>query len=302
MDQDAVRSHLTGPVSSIMTTFNQDGSVDEQGLRNFIDVSIAGGSSAIILTAGDSHYNSLSDQEIADVTRITCQHTAGRVMVVAADRYFATSKALKFAEYVRDLGVDLYMLLPPTWGRCTPQDLADHYVTVGQIMPVMLVTAVFERFDDAFALEALRLMLDQSDQIMAIKDDRGAPFVHRMCLHYHQRCAIFAGGQKTSHLGMVPFGCDGYMSMFVTFKPEISTRYWKAITARDFPEAQRIVRDYDVALWQHLLSHPDGWNAACHGMLELYGIAKRWRRKPLAALGDEAMEKLGAFLRSRQML
>ena len=256
--------------------FNEDGSVDEDGLRNYIVVSIEGGSRSIILTGGDSHYDCLSQVEIADVTKIICEHTAGRAIVVVADGRYATTQAIEFAEYACGLGAVIYMLLPPTgFAGCTPESFANHYVTVAKVMPVMVVTCVFEEFDDIFALETLRIIFEKTEGVMAIKDDRGSPFVQKMCLQCHEHCAVFAGGQKLSHLAMHPFGCDGYMSMAGTFKPELAQRYWKSITDQDFITARQIVAN-NVRMWDYLMKVPNGgWNTAAHGMLELCGIAKR---------------------------
>ena len=302
MDKEEVRSKLTGPLSSIKTPFTEDGSVDEQGLRETIDRNIAGGSRTMILTAGDSHYLCLSDQEIADVTRITVEHTAGRAMVIAADRYHDTTRATEFATYAKEVGADLYMALPPTWGGSTPADLAQHFVTLGEIMPVMAVTGLFAGKSDDYALETLQIALDRSDQVMAIKDDRGGPFVQRMCLECHDRCAIFAGGQKLLHLTMHPFGVDGYMSMYVSFEPDIPRRYWNAVAADDLDTAKRICHQYEVPLFEHLSSYDGGWNVAAHGMIELYGIAGRWKRKPYTSLDDAGMERLKGFLQGLGVL
>ena len=50
------------------------------------------------------------------------------------------------------------------------------------------------------------------------------------------------------------------------------------------------------------MNRPGGWNSALHGMLELYGIAKRFRRKPYTTLDDAGMEELSDVLRARQLL
>ena len=302
MDKDEVRSNLTGPLSSIMTPFTQDGSIDEDGLRTYIDRSIEGGSRSMILTAGDSQYFCLSDQEIAEVTRITVDHTAGRAMVISADRYYGTERAIEFARYSKEIGVDLYMALPPTWGGCTAEDLAQHFVELGAIMPVMVVTAMFTGKSGAFALETLRIMLDRSDRVMAIKDDRGVPFAQQMGMECHDRCAIFAGGTKLLHLGMVPFGVDGYMSMYQSFNPEITDRYWQAVRSGDFKTASQICHQYDVALLDHLTTYDGGWNVAAHGLLEVYGIAERWKRKPYTSLDSAGMERLRDFLKGLGVL
>ena len=133
MDRTQFRANLTGPVASFRTPFDRDGQVDHAAARNMVDFCIEAGSKTVLLTAGDSHYLCLSDQEIADLTKIVCDHTDGRAMVVAADRYHSTDRAIAFAKYARGVGADMVMCLPPHWGGgCTPQSLAEHYAAVAK--------------------------------------------------------------------------------------------------------------------------------------------------------------------------
>lgn len=303
MNRDEIRACLTGPFPSIRMPFNEDGSVDYDSLRHEIDFIIAAGSKTVLLTAGDSHYMCLSDEEIAQVTRVTCQHTAGRVMVVAADRLYSTSRAVEFAQFARSVGADVVMAQPPNWGpSCTPQTLADHYQAVSQHLPVMIVTNVFGPQGAEFGLEAVRLTLDQCPDVVAIKDDLCDDFARRLCLLAHERCALFAGGRKMNHMNMWPYGCDGYLSTFMSFKPDIARRYWDAIEAKDLKAARAIIRDYDIPFFDFIATLTGGWNAGLHGTLELFGITKRWRRKPYYSLDDAEMEKLTEFLRDKGML
>ncbi len=303
MDLDTVRHHLTGPLFSVRVPFNEDGSIDYDGMRRFIDAGIEGGSRSVILTAGNSHYTCLADEEIARVTRVTCEHAGGRAMVVAADCEYATDRAIEFAHYTRGLGADIYMCKPPNGpGSCTPESLAEHYAAVARVMPVMVVTNVFAGMDPAYGLETLELTLERSDHVLAIKDDLGGAFVQRMCMMFHERCAIFAGGRKHSHMNAMPFGCDGYMSVFVTFRPELARRYWRAVEALDLETARSILHEYDVPLFNYCMGLRASWNGAMHGMLELYGIAGRWRRKPYVSMNDREMAELAAFLRGKKLL
>src|SRR5688500_14752521 len=117
ISREEVRKALTGPIGSVRTPFTRDGSIDFDGLRNTIDFNINAGSKTVLLTAGDSHYFILSDREMAEVTKVAAEHTAGRAMLVAADRYYGTSHAVEFAQYVRALGADVLMVMPPDWGQ-----------------------------------------------------------------------------------------------------------------------------------------------------------------------------------------
>ena len=85
ISHEEVREHLSGPVASLSTVFNRDGSIDYDCLRNLIDADISGGSKTILLTGGDGLFSLLTDNEIAEVTSVVVEHTGGRAMVVATD-------------------------------------------------------------------------------------------------------------------------------------------------------------------------------------------------------------------------
>ncbi|MDP6039801.1 MAG: dihydrodipicolinate synthase family protein [Candidatus Latescibacteria bacterium] len=163
IDRDRVREALTGPISSIRTPFKKDGGVDLDGLRNTLDFNIEAGSKTMLLTAGDSHYVALSDQEIAEVSRVVIEHTARRAMVVTADRFFHTKQAVAFAKYVAEIGSDVHMVLPPDWGAsCTSETLCGHYAQVAENMPVMVVTGIFSPKGEDFGLRTLELVKEAS--------------------------------------------------------------------------------------------------------------------------------------------
>lgn len=286
-----MRARLSGPMPSLKTPFNRDGSIDFDGLRNLIDCNLAAGAKALMLTAGDSHYVALSEHEIVEVTRTTIQHTAGRALVIAADRYYNTKQAVGFAHFAKDAGADLLMVMPPDWGgSCTPATLAEHYRTVAAVIPVMLVSNVFIARGLKFGLDTLRLVLDATDQVVAIKDDMCGEFARKMSLLVHDRWAVISGGQKQNHLNNHLYGCDGYLSTLLTFKPEIAHAYWQAVSANNLLEARRIIRDYDYPFFELVMGLPGGFNAGIQAMLELKGIAQRWRRKPYHSLTDQELE------------
>ncbi len=302
-DVAAAREALTGPIASVRTPFSRDGGVDFDGLRSVIDFDIEAGSKAIVLTAGDSHYIALSDAEIAQVTTAAVEHVAGRALVVAADRYYHTRQAVEFAGFARQAGADIVMVLPPDWAHSTTTDtLVQHYGAVAQVMPVMLVTGVFLPRGMEFGLKSLQAVLDRVDGVVAIKDDFCGEFARKMGVLVHDRWAVWSGGQKQNHMNAHPYGCDGYLSSFLSFKPEIAHRYWAAIAADDLPNAAAVIRQYDMPFFEFISQMQGGFDAAVHGILELFDIAQRWRPRPYYSLTDEEMEELSDALRGLSVL
>ena len=62
-----VRDAFTGPVCSLPTPFKKDNTIDYDTAAQIIDFQIENGFKVIFLTPGNSHYNCISDDEMAEV-------------------------------------------------------------------------------------------------------------------------------------------------------------------------------------------------------------------------------------------
>jgi 4-hydroxy-tetrahydrodipicolinate synthase len=287
-----LRTLLTGPVMSVHTPFTRDGAIDYGSLRGLVDRGIDAGSTTMLLTYGDSLYSLLTDDEVAEVTRVVAEQTAGRAAVVAADRIWWTGKTVEFARYAREVGADVLMVLPPDWaGSCTADSFVAHYAAVAVEIPVMVVTNAFSR-SQAMGLEVLRRLRDDVPGVIAIKDDLVGVFARKMAILLRGHWSIISGGQKQNHFDLIHYGCDGYLSTFVTFAPHVTQAYWQAVQTEDWVEAARIIREYDIPYFDYVLGVIGGFDAALHGTFEHFGLSQRWRRPPYHSLTDEQMEQL----------
>jgi len=302
-DRRTVSEYLNGPIQSFRTSFNEDGTIDYDGVRTFVDHCIVGGSKTILLTAGDSHLTCMTNEEIATLTRTVCEHTAGRAMIVAADRNSRTVTSVKFAEYAKSVGASVLMCQPPTWAQVSATSVAEHYVQVSQHLLVMVVTNVFSS-EPAMGVEAIGTALQRSKNVVAIKDDIFGDLGDGVCKIVKGSGAIlFAGGLNKNHLWLLERGCGScYMATFLAFAPQTEHRYWKAVEADDLKQAQAVVDQYETPLFDQLRALPCGWNAGMHATLALHGITKRWLPKPYLSASDKTMEQLKDFLRQKELL
>jgi dihydrodipicolinate synthase/N-acetylneuraminate lyase len=101
---------------------------------------------------------------------------------------------------------------------------------------------------------------------------------------------------------MLPYGCDGYFSTFIHFRPDITQEYWQAIQAQDWQCVKAIIQNYDFPYFDFVSGLTGGGDAGIHGTLELFGIAGRWRRKPYHTLDDAEMEQLKGFFQATGLL
>ena len=299
-----IRAALSGPWPTLRTSFTQSGEIDYVALHKMIDFMIEEGKAkAVVLTWGDSLFSVLTDDEIAQLTKTVIRHVNKRAYVVAATDTWWTGKSVEFSKYCRELGADMLMALPPDWAHSTTvETLVSYYRAVSQHIPVMMVTNYLNARGAVFGLELIGRLLREVPNVLALKDDVCGEFIRKACLMAHGHWAMAAGGQKQNHMNMVPYGADGYLSTFITFKPEISWRYWRAIEAKDFVAAAAVISDYDMPFFDYVVKTEGSFDAAMHGVYELYGLAKRWRRPPYHSLSDGQMERLSEFLKSKQLL
>lgn len=298
-----IRAALTGPWPSIRTPFKQDGQIDFESLHRVLDFLIEKAKvKAVVLTWGDSLFSLLTDDEIAQVTKAVVRHVERRAFVVAATGQWWTGKSVDFAKYCVDVGADMLMTLPPDWAGSTTHDsLAAHYRAVGEHIPVMVVTNFLIARGIDFGVELMRRLHQEVPAVIALKDDFLGEFIRKTCLITHGKWALSAGGAKQNHLNMLPFGADGYLSTFINFRPDIAWSYWNAVSSGDMPGAVKVIRDFDLPLFDYIRRSEGGFDAMLHGVYESFGLTKRWRRPPYYSLSDKQMESLAEFLRQSKI-
>ena len=302
MDIDRFRHHLAGPVASINTPFLENDDIDYDGLRRFVDFCIEAGAGTVLFTPGDSLYSLLTEAEVAEMTAFTAGIVDKRALFIASAGFWSTPQTAAFAEYARDRGADAVIVAPPDRGM-TVDGLVAYYGAVSQALPAFILSAGLVSVGVRGALETVERLLDEVPGVVGFKEDFGPDFARGACARAHDKWVIFAGGQKQTHMDMLPYGCDGYMSTFIKFKPDVAHAYWSAVGKGDLDSAVDVIARYDMPLFDYLYNtFPAGGDAAQHAVLELAGICGRWRRSPLPDLSDAEMERLKAFLADNGML
>jgi dihydrodipicolinate synthase/N-acetylneuraminate lyase len=299
-----VREALSGPWPSISTPFTRHGEIDYPSLYKMLDFMIEEGKAkAVVLTGGDSLFSLLTDDEIARLTKEVSRHVKGRAYFVAATDRWWTGKTAEFAKYSQEVGADMLMVWPPDWAASTTVDtLVDHYAAAAKHIHVMLVTGYLKPRGIPFALELVKRLCEEVPGVVAMKDEVSGVFARKICLATSEHWAVSAAGQKQKHMNMLPYGATGYLSTIIQFKPEIAWRYWNAIQAGDLQAASAVIRDYDMPLFDYLIKLEGSFDAGIHGIFELFGLAKRYRRAPYYSLNDRQMEQLADHLKKIQLL
>src|SRR6056300_685470 len=98
------------------TPFNDDGTLDLEGMKRVLDLMIDQGVDGICILANFSEQFLISDAERERLTRLCLEHVAGRVPVIVTISHFATPIVVERAKFAKDLGADIVMMMPPYHG------------------------------------------------------------------------------------------------------------------------------------------------------------------------------------------
>lgn len=127
------------------TPFNPDGTLDLEGMKRVLDCMIDQGSDGICILANFSEQFLISDAERETLSRLCIEHVAGRVPVIVTISHFATEIAVQRAQFVKDLGAAMVMMMAPYHGalmKGTPKQTFEQFKAVGDVgLPIMVQDA-----------------------------------------------------------------------------------------------------------------------------------------------------------------
>ncbi|MEW2916002.1 dihydrodipicolinate synthase family protein [Ruegeria sp. ANG10] len=133
------------------TPFNEDGSLDLEGMKRVLDCLIDQGADGICVLANFSEQFLISDEERAILTRLSLEHVAGRVPMIVTISHFATQIAVERAKFAKDLGADIVMMMPPYHGallKGNAQQTFEQFAAVGEVgIPIMVQDAPLSGVD-----------------------------------------------------------------------------------------------------------------------------------------------------------
>lgn len=133
------------------TPFNDDGTLDLEGMKRVLDLMIDQGVDGICILANFSEQFLISDAERERLTRLCLEHVAGRVPVIVTISHFATPIVVERAKFAKDLGADIVMMMPPYHGallKGTAQQTFEQFQAVGEVgIPIMLQDAPLSGVD-----------------------------------------------------------------------------------------------------------------------------------------------------------
>jgi 5-dehydro-4-deoxyglucarate dehydratase len=236
-----LRSALDGLLAFPLTPFSADGGVDLDALREHVEQLVAHRCAAVFPACGTGEFFSLSQREYRDVVATCVDQVGGRVPVVSGAGY-GTALACDFAAAAETAGADGLLVLPPYLVDAPQQGLVKHYTAVAR--STRLGVIVYQRGTAVFEPSALE-QIATSHNVIGFKDGVGQiDRIQRLRARVGDRL-VYMNGMPTAEIyasAMMACGVTTYSSALLTFLPEVSVNFQRALKAGDAPTTESLLR------------------------------------------------------------
>jgi 4-hydroxy-tetrahydrodipicolinate synthase len=282
---------ITGSIVALVTPMKDDTSVDYAGLRKLIDWHIAEGTDCIGVVGTTGESPTVSVQEHREIIRVSVEHAAGRVPIMAGCGANSTAEAIELARYAREVGADCQLQVVPYYNKPTQEGQYQHFKAIAEAtgdLPIVLYNVPGRTVADLQHDTVLRL--SEVPGIVGIKEATGnIERAQWLIRDARAGFAIYSGDDPTA-VALILCGGHGNVSVTANVAPRLMHELCVAALAGQRDTAMRIQRQL-MPLHRHLFTEanpiPVKWAMA---RLGLCGPTARLPMTPLSAASQPVVE------------
>ncbi|MDD5636126.1 MAG: 4-hydroxy-tetrahydrodipicolinate synthase, partial [Atribacterota bacterium] len=119
-----------GSIVALITPFDKNNRIDEQGIKDLVEFHIKNGTDAIVPCGTTGESPTLSHEEHKKVIELTINAVNQRVPVIAGTGSNSTEEAIELTSAAREMGADAALLVMPYYNKPTQKGLYMHFKTI----------------------------------------------------------------------------------------------------------------------------------------------------------------------------
>jgi 4-hydroxy-tetrahydrodipicolinate synthase len=290
---------IKGSLVAIATPMHEDGSLDFAGLRKLLDWHVAQGTDGIVVVGTTGESPTVDFDEHCELIRVTVEHIAGRIPVIAGTGGNSTREAIELTHCAKTAGAEAVLSVVPYYNKPTQEGLYQHFKAIAEAVDIPLILYNVPGRTVADMNNDTVLRLAAIPGIVGIKDATGN--IERATDLIRRAPANFAlySGDDASGLAFMLLGGHGVISVTANIAPGLMHEMCEAAFAGNLARAREInmqLFGLHAKLFVEANPIPVKWALAEMGLIE------RGLRLPLVPLSDTQHETLRAAMKQAGVL
>jgi 4-hydroxy-tetrahydrodipicolinate synthase len=228
-----------GCATALITPFREDGEIDEDGLRELVQIQERAGIDAIVPCGTTGESATLTHKEHLKVIGIV-REEAKRAKVIAGAGSNATHEAIHLSRGAKDLGVDGVLLISPYYNKPNQKGIFRHYEAIARAVDVPIVVYnVPSRTGSNIAAATIK-RLSEVPNIVAVKEASGNMAQIMSILATVSPEFNVLSGDDLLTFPMIALGAQGVISVTSNIMPEGMVQMTHAALDGDWKRAREL--------------------------------------------------------------
>ena len=294
MNRDSV--DWWGPMSAVITPFDDRGAIDARAMQENIERTLAAGGTGVLVGGCTGEFWSLSHEERCRLFRIGAESAAGQGTVIAGAGSVTVTETVSLAKEAEQAGCDAALILPPYFIRLNDDEIFEHYREVDAALSFPIVLYNIPGNAGNAITPELALRLAELDNVVAIKESAGDwNNFYATLLAVGDELRVFCGPSSIYGVPAVAAGADGFVDLFPNLWLPGAVELFHAARAGRLEEANAL-QETGRRLTDLFTSGGRSLYPATKAAMEWLGFAAGDPRPPLRPVTGSSLEELHAGL------
>lgn len=283
-------NEFLGTGVALVTPFNQDGSIDYQGLSRLINYQIDGGVEYLVSLGTTGETATLTKSEKDAIWKFTAEVVNKRVPLIAGIGGYSTAEVLESLEKFNTEGYSAILSVSPFYNKPTQEGIYQHYKAIAEEapLPVLIYNVPGRTASNISAETTLRLAHDCSN-IFGTKEASGNFDQFNAILRDKPENFLFISGDDGITLPLMAMGGSGIISVAGNAIPKQLSEMVRLCLAGDFRTAAPLHLKLTKFFSQLFAeNNPGGIKSA----LKHLGICNDHLRLPLCPVSEQNAEAI----------
>ncbi len=282
-----------GALTAMVTPFDKEGKVDEEGLRENVRFQIKSGVHGLVPVGTTGECATLSYEEHNRVVEVVVDAAKGKVPVLAGTGSNSTWEAIMLTKHAKEVGADGALLVVPYYNKPTQAGLYQHYKRIAEEIDLPQVIYNIPSRTSVNMLPETTVKLAKFKNIVGVKEASGdLKQIARIIELAGEEFSVISGDDSLT-LEIMKLGGVGVISVMSNLVPDRVAKMVDSFRSGDVETAKRI-NDGLAPLLKALFieTNPGPVKMVMNWM----GMAAGGLRLPLVELEPENQEKLRKVL------
>ncbi len=283
-----------GALTAMVTPFDNDGKIDEEGLRENVKFQIKNGIHGLVPVGTTGECATLSYEEHNHVVEIVVDAAKGKVPVLAGTGSNSTWEAIMLTKHAKEVGADGALLVVPYYNKPTQAGLYQHYKRLAEEVDLPQVIYNIPSRTSVNMQPETMAKLAKLKNVVGVKEASGdLEQIARIIGLTRGENFIVISGDDSLTLEIMKRGGVGIISVTSNLVPDKVVKMVNSFRSGNVETAQRI-NDELTPLFKALFieTNPGPVKMAMNWM----GMAAGGLRLPLVELELENQKKLRKVL------